>query len=122
MAYTAPTVEDLRKRFPAFSAVGEEPVAGALAEAERMVDASWPVDDRVAGVLLYAAHILTLDGLGTTTEAQLGGFRSLRIGTLSLESATAAAPANASPLLQTSYGRRFAELARRVRGPAILVV
>ncbi|MGA4552373.1 DUF4054 domain-containing protein [Methylorubrum aminovorans] len=122
MAYIAPTAEDLKKRFPAFSAVGADPVAGALQEAERQVDDTWPADDRVTGVLLYAAHVLTLDGLGTSTEAQLAGFRRLKIGSLELESATAAASASSSPLLQTGYGRRFADLAKRVRGPAILVV
>jgi hypothetical protein len=121
MAYTAPTASDLRTRFPAFAAIGDVPVTAALAEAETRVDASWPDALRTAGALYYAAHILTLDGLGTSTEAQLAGFRRLRIGSLELESASAGAAA-ADLLLQTSYGRRFADLARGVSGPGILVV
>lgn len=122
MPYETPTATDMKERFPAFAAVGEKPVEAALREGERQVDESWPADDRVTAVLLYAAHVLTLDGLGTSTEAQLAGFRRLKIGSLELESATAASAASASSLLATSYGRRFVDLIRRVRGPAILVV
>lgn len=121
MAYSTPTAADLKERFPAFSAVADAAITGAIGEAERLTDASWPDDDRTLAVLLYAAHVLTLDGLGTGTEAQLAGFKRLKIGSLELE-ASAPASAVAGSLGQTGYGRRFAELARRLRGPAILVV
>ncbi|PZR88360.1 MAG: DUF4054 domain-containing protein [Stutzerimonas stutzeri] len=121
MAYSTPTADDLKERFPAFSAVADAATDGAIGEAEHLTDASWPDDDRTLAVLLYAAHVLTLDGLGTGTEAQLAGFKRLKIGSLELE-ASAVASVTAGPLGQTGYGRRFAELARRLRGPAILVV
>lgn len=122
MAYDVPTAATLKARFPAFAAVADEAITMAIAEGSGRVDVTWPEMGYQTGILLYAAHVLTLDGLGTSTEAQLAGFRRLKIGSLELESATAAASASSDPLLQTGYGRRFAELARRVRGPAILVV
>lgn len=124
MAWTAPTAADLKARFPAFAAVGDVAIAAALAEAEGRVDGSWSDALRTAGALYYAAHVLTLDGLGTSTEAQLAGFRRLRIGSLELESAASSATsANAADLLRsTSYGRRFAAIAGQVSGPGILVV
>ena len=122
MPYEVPTAANLKARFPAFAAVADEAIVMAITEASGRVDRTWPETDFQPAILLYAAHVLTLDGLGTSTEAQLAGFRRLKIGSLELESATAAASASSSPLLQTGYGRRFAELARQVRGPAILVV
>lgn len=121
MAYSTPTAAELKARFPAFNAVGEPAITSAIGEAERITDAGWPDADRTLGVMLYAAHVLTLDGLGTGTEAQLAGFKRLKIGSLELE-ASASIAAGSGPLYQTGYGRRFAELLRRVRGPAILVV
>lgn len=120
MAWTAPTAADLKARFPAFAAVGDVAVAAALAEAETRVDGSWPDGLRTAGALYYAAHVLTLDGLGDTTEADLVGVRSFRSGALSIEMA-ASGSASDGALGATSYGRRYLDLVRQ-RGPAILVV
>lgn len=121
MAYSTPTAADLKDRFPAFAAVPDGAIDGAIREAERLTDASWQDDDRTLAVLLYSAHVLTLDGLGTGTESQLAGFKRLKIGSLELE-ASASASAATTPMGSTSYGRRFEELMRRLRGPAILVV
>ncbi len=128
MAWTEPTVADVRARFPAFASVPDAAIQPALAEALVQVDATWPDAARTSGALLYAAHILTLDGQGGGVEAEIAkagalGFTSFRSGSLSLDRGTAAGGGGGSsdPLEQTSYGRRFSEMVR-ARFPGVLVV
>ncbi|KMO40162.1 hypothetical protein VQ02_08505 [Methylobacterium variabile] len=111
------TPEAFRARFPAFAAVPDDALAGALAEAASRVGAAWAPADARLGRMLYAAHTLTLDGLGGP-EAELAragaldlkGFRS---GTLHLERRDAPAEALPGTLGLTSYGLRFHEVMRR---------
>ncbi|MGE7415445.1 DUF4054 domain-containing protein [Methylobacterium tarhaniae] len=128
MAWTEPTAADLRARFPAFAGVADAAIALALAEALAQVDDTWPDAIRTSGALLYAAHVLTLDGQGGGVEAEIAkagalGFTSFRSGSLSLDRGAAAGGGSGSsdPLEQTSYGRRFLELVR-ARFPGVLVV
>jgi hypothetical protein len=114
MAYTAPTAADLKSRFPAFAAVADDTITAALNDAARMVDETWTEADFAPARMLYAAHVMTLDGVGKTTEAQLQGFSKLSIGPLSLERATQ--DAQPGELKSTSFGRSFIELRRRNRG------
>ncbi len=125
MAYTPPLAADLIARFPAFAAVPAGAVAAALTEAGTRVDATWTSGDYALGVMLYAAHTLTLDGQGTGAEAALGaagalGLATLRSGALSLEQRAAAGAEAQSLLGATTYGRRFLALLR-VNQPSILV-
>ena len=110
MAYVDPTSDDLKTRYPAFAAVDDDVVDEALLEASTRVGESWPDVDRSVGVKLYAAHLLASDGLGTSSEAQLAGFKSITVGSLKLERDTGSATVTTDSLLSTSYGRRFAEL------------
>lgn len=114
MAYTAPTAADLKSRFPAFAAVADATINDALADAARMVDETWTEGDFAAARMLYAAHLMTMDGLGKTTEAKLQGFSKLSIGPLSIERGTQ--PGAPGELNSTSFGRRFIEMRRRNRG------
>lgn len=120
MAYVDPTPADLKARFPGFVTTPDAAVQGALDEAAGRVDTSWLEADYRIARMLYAAHVLTMDGLGSSTETQLMGFRRIKVSSLELErepgpSATAAA------LTSTSYGRRFLELAGlNFRGPVLV--
>lgn len=121
-----PAPADLIARFPSFAAVGTPILATALAEAAVRVDATWTPGDYPLGVMLYAAHTLTLDGFGSGAEAALGaagalGFQSFRSGSLNLDrGAQPSRDATASTLNETTYGRRFLALLR-VNQPAVLV-
>ncbi|WP_343711904.1 DUF4054 domain-containing protein [Inquilinus sp.] len=128
MAWNPPTPADLKARFPAFAAVSDSVVQGALDEAALQVDETWVSEaDFRLGRLLLAAHILTLDGLGTGAEAEAAaagamGFKRMKSGRLELERFSAAdAGGDGSVLGSTSYGRRFLELLRR-NFPAVAVV
>lgn len=121
MARVAPTRADLKARFPKFAGVDDAIIDAALAEAARLVDDSWPEADYAPGRLLYAAHVLTLDGFGEGTEAQLnaegvGDFQSIRLGSLSLsrfskDAATQTGSATLDVWNSTTYGKRFYALA-----------
>jgi hypothetical protein len=121
MTWTAPTPSDLQKRFLRFSSVDAGVVQTALDEAARMVDASWLEGDRSMGLMLYACHVLTLDGFegatGTVpTGVNIDDFASITSGSLSLTRFPRSGSAENSPsdvLVTTQYGRRFLELLKR---------
>jgi hypothetical protein len=112
----------LKSRFPAFAAVPDDAVAGALAEAAGRVDEAWPPADRDLARLLYAAHVLTLDGLGGPEAdlARMGDLTLVRSGTLQVERRQDGADLPGT-LGRTSYGRRFHEVLLR-NAPGIAVV
>lgn len=123
MAYVQPTAADLLARFATFAAVPGPRLDAAIAEALVRVDATWTERDYRLGVLLYAAHVLTLDGLGTGAEAALAaagalGFGALKSGSLGLERRSAGP--SGGILAETTYGRRFLALLR-ANQPAVLV-
>lgn len=130
MAYTAPTAADLKSRFPAFVNVADATVDIALGDAALMVDDSWnSQEDFTLGRLLYAAHVLTLDGHGSGAEAQAAsagtlGFRSMKSGHLTLErfSSRSGGPAGGriNALELTTYGVRFKALLRPNRSGSVL--
>jgi hypothetical protein len=111
VAYSAPDADALKARFPAFADVADATLEAALVRARRHVDDTWIEDDRAEAEMLYAAHDMTLDGLGATREAQLAGFKRLKLDTLELERQASAG--DPGTLKSTSYGVRFAELRRR---------
>lgn len=123
MAYTAPTAADLKTRFPRFADVADAIVDAALAEAARFVDESWTEGDFKLARMLYAAHTMTLDGLGTGYEAEAAasgstGFTRIKSGSLELSRPDAAAMAVGFD--QTTYGQRFKALLRANKGGAIV--
>ena len=125
MAVSPPTAADLVGRFPTFAAVPAVTVAAALAEAAIRVDASWTAGDYPMGVMLYAAHVLTLDGQGASAESALAaagalGFATLRAGSLELGRRAVTGPDTGNLLTETTYGRRFLALLR-ANQPAVLL-
>ncbi len=125
MTVATPLAADLVGRFSTFAAVPTATLTTALGEAATRVDASWTAGDYALGVMLYAAHTLTLDGQGTSAEAALAaagalGMTTLKAGTLELERRPIAGAAAGNPLVETTYGRRFLALLR-ANQPAVLV-
>lgn len=111
MPYTTPTAAQLKTRYPAFAAVDAAVIDAVILEALSVVDTSWIEADYQPAVMLYAAHLMTMEGVGATTEAQLAGFKSLQVGSLSLtrsDNATAA-----GTLTSTTFGTRFLDYLRR---------
>ncbi len=125
MPFLTPTPADLVARFPAFAAVPTATIAGVIAEARTRVDGTWLPDDAPIALMLYAAHVMTLDGLGTGAEAAAAaagalGFQAMRSGTLSLDRRPVVGPGSPSLLNETTYGRRFLALLK-VNQPAVAV-
>ncbi len=124
MAYTTPTAEDVRARFPGKfedPGVTDLQIAYALGRATRAVDSSWTEGDYQEGLMLYAASFLTTQGLGVMPAGAaegLAGIRSVRSGALSIEFAGAQSAAQMDPALNTVYGRQFAALRVVNRGGA----
>lgn len=121
MAYTQATAADLKAKFPRFDAVADATVESYLTDARRRVDASWTEDDRATGEMLLAAHYMTLEGLGSGTEAEiaaagLGDFKSVRSGQFSFTRGEGSDMAAAGTMKSTSYGRRWLDLAQINRG------
>lgn len=126
MAYTAATPTILKAAFPSFAAVADDTVAYWITRAQRSVDASWTEDDRQMGEMLLAAHLMTLQGLGTGAEASAaaegtGDYKTIRTGSVTLERFDRTSDAAQGQLGSTSYGRQFATLARQnVGGPRVM--
>jgi hypothetical protein len=121
MAYTDPTAAELKVRFPRFADVADETIEVHLEEARRSVDTSWTEGDYAMGQMLRAAHTMTLEGLGTGTEAELAGqgisdFESVRSGSFSFTRAKGSESAASGTIGSTSYGRRWLALAQANRG------
>lgn len=130
MPYVAPTVAELKARYSEFALVPDEKLQLALDDAALRVDTTWREADFKPAQLLYAAHKLTLQGLGTGREAKFAalsaaGISQIKISSLSLsmakEGAYARQPTRSGELESTSYGVMFRELVR-LNFPAILVV
>jgi len=127
MAFTVPTAADLKTRFPAFEACDDQTVDFALAEAAALVDDSWSSQaDFTLGRLLYAAHILTLEGYGSGSEAKTAGgglsaFKTIKSGALTLTRGDDAA-AVAGKVETTTFGQRFTQLQGLNRGGPLLAV
>lgn len=129
MAWTAPTTTELKARFPRFEAGTEPQLQGAIDEALLITGPNWPDAERTLGTMLYAAHVLTLDGVGTGTEAQLnaegvGDFQSIKLGSLSLsrfskDASSSRGSAVLDDLMKSTFGQRFYALAARFAGGPI---
>lgn len=128
MPYTPPTYAQFKARYPRFAAVPEATYDAFLPEALRQVDRTWTEADYQPAVMLYTAHLLTLEGLGTGAEAQVnaqgaGGFKVMRSGSLTLErfSGKDGGAASSDPLDATSYGGQFKALRRQnLAGPRVI--
>lgn len=117
MAFVSPTYANFVVLYPRFAAVPEATFNAFLDKAKLKVGETWLEKDYTTAQELYVAHLMTLEGLGTGTEAELGkeglgGVKALRSGSLSVDFGSGAADAynGYGDLASTSYGRRFADL------------
>lgn len=125
--YTAPGPADFITRFPRFATAPVDAVQAALDEAATRVDTSWVEADYGRAIMLYAAHVLTLDGHGTGSESTLnanglGEFQRIKSGGLEVSRFDRPfTTAFANTLEMSSYGKRFAELQRlNFAGPRVV--
>lgn len=122
MAYVIPTADDLQAAYPEFAAVADGVITPKIAAAVPMVSTDWTEADYTLGIMLYAAHTLSLGGSGTTIATQLAGFKRLKLGPLDIELASAPAGTEAGSLEATPYGVQYLAVAARnaAGGPFIV--
>lgn len=124
MAYTVPSVDDFRDRFPKWtgSVASTSQIARGIARGQRNVDQTWTEGDYAEAILLYAAHWLTLAGVGPdaaagTTQAEAGfGVKKMKTGDHEIEYAGATTLGQAGAIgdyALTVYGVQFAQLRRQ---------
>lgn len=115
MAYIPATVEDVKRRYPAFDPVPDTTVALWLADAAQDC-AAWPDDYRTRGEVLRTAHSLAELGLGA--GAIPAGVSSFKSGTFS--ATVSDNIAGATGFASTVYGREFLSLQRKLFGGPIM--
>lgn len=119
MAFVVPTISTFLGRFPTFQGVDNETLQQVLDESAARVSTNWSEADYTLARMLYTAHILTLDGIGTGVEAKIqaqaaGFFQSISTGSVSINRGSNFGPGKDDSLLSTTtYGMRYRELLRR---------
>lgn len=132
MAWTSPTVDELKARFPLFANVDDSILQLILDEAVADVGVTWVDKDRTPAVLYLAAHLLATQGFAGATgtggggAAITGAIKKRKVGDVETEFAGAAGAGSdgwgSSPFYDsTVYGQMFLRLLRR-NFPAIAVV
>lgn len=120
MAYTLPTVETFKVRFPEMAPVSDALVQIMLNEAIDQVGDAWLERDRARAQMLLAAHNLTLEGEPDRTvsgqaSAGTGLVKSISVGDVRTEFASPVASSGgsvASGYSMTTYGQQFVALMR----------
>lgn len=128
MAWTPPTVEEFKTRYPAFADVADATVQATLDEAVGDVGESWIESDRTPAVLALTAHLLASQGLGVGAggggAAIVGTVKRRKVGDVEVEFAGSGGKSTGGSLdiyRTTSYGLRYLQLMRR-SFPAVAVV
>lgn len=121
MAYENPSADELQAAFPRFAAVADETVEFWLEQARRLVDQSWTEGDYAMGQMLLACHYMTLEGLGSGSEAEinaqgLGDFTSVRSGSFAFTRKGGSDSIAAGAIGSTSYGTRWLAMAKVNKG------
>lgn len=107
MAYTVPTVQDFKDRFPEIAATDPQ-IQAVLNEGAGAVDTSYIEAEYAPAILYYAAHLLIL-GQDIGSGA---GIASESFGPISMSYERG----GASWLSSSSYGQQFALIRLRNRG------
>lgn len=122
MAYVTPTAADIRTAYPEFGAVGDGPINNALQLASMKVDTSWRELPFNLAQKLYAAHVLVMQGLGTSATAGMfrlapGGLKRRKAGDQELEFfGSPPVTGTQAWYLATSYGAQFYNMLREEKG------
>lgn len=121
MAWTPPTPEEFKIRFPGFASVADPTIQAFLDEATGDVGESWIEKDRTPGVLNLAAHLLATqggvqEGLGGGV-AVTGALKRRRVDDVEVEFAGVQSTGSTSSRLAgyrtTAFGQRYLELMAR---------
>lgn len=102
-------------------------IDAVIAEAGSAVSESWIENDYKPAAQYWVAHTLTMQGLGTSTAAQLAGagdFSHIKSGDLELRRGSGSGSGSASeisPYASTQYGKTYLDLRRR-SFPAVYVI
>ena len=92
------TPADVKVRFPGFAAAADATVQAALDEAALLAGTDWTsAPDARLGRLLLTAHILTLDGQGSSAEPPPETSATTRSSAVRPETVASSARAAASP-------------------------
>jgi len=124
MPYTAPTIADLKVRFPAFASVGDPLLTLVLNEAIGAIGPEWLERDRAPAQLYYAAHMLASEGAADGgISAVAGPVKRDKVGDVETEfaSVTSGAVGDTAAFGSTEYGRRYLRLLR-LNFPGVAVV
>jgi hypothetical protein len=116
MAYSPPSLAELKTRYPAFAATADATIQYWLTDAERFVDTSWAEGDYAPAIMALAAHNMALAGLGSTNGAGAipAGVTRFKSASIDVTISEAAAGAQAKGgYAATVYGREFQQLQRR---------
>lgn len=135
MALTPPLASVFTGRYPEFSSVGAGLLNAVLAEAPSYVDESWLSGDQQQAMMLYAAHVLAVEGEparsnavanGTAAASQspalTGGVDSVKVGDVAIKygsnnggasSGAAGFDGADDAFASTVYGQRFLMLRDR---------
>jgi len=121
MAYTIPTAADLKALYPAFADVADVTVDAHINKAAtQAVDTSWPEAEYSPAIIDYAAHTMSLAGLGAQTEVESyarAGVTGIRSGNFSANfSDRKVGRASSGGLDATSYGQSYKRALKRVKG------
>lgn len=129
MAYTEPTPETFKARYPEFTPVSDALIQLMLNDAVAEVGETWVEKDRARAQMLLVAHWLTMEGEPGRTEtgqgaAGTGAIKRDKVGDVETEFATfgsGSQTAGSGTYMQTAYGQEFLALMRR-NFPAVAVV
>ena len=116
------SLADFLSRFAEFDCVDYTKINGVLAEAALFTDTTWG-EAEALGSMLYAAHALSSQGLGSgaaSAASANSGIRSRSSGSHKIEY-TDTQGGIENHYFATPYGRQFADLKARV-SPAIISV
>lgn len=127
MAYTVPTLETFRARFPIFSDKDDTMIELIIAEAAGKVDQSWLERDYAPAILYLAAHMVATDNSGEGEAVEVGDTGSISsesFGGMSIAySRSVQVTTNElhAEYNRTSYGRRYLALLRANFPPVVSI-
>lgn len=116
MAYVRPTPAEFKAKYPAFADVPNATIQSYLDDSP--VDECWLETDYAKAIMLWAAHTMTVNGIGSDEIGIAGaaGLSRLKSGTLDVSFKDSSTDDGMGGYGGTAYGRQFYELLRANRG------
>lgn len=118
MAWTLPTAAEVKAAIAALADVADDDVNASLALAEAEVLGTLPSQViYTRAVNLYVAHDLTVQGLGSSPEAQMAETGSLQSVSDGAVSFTRKSSNSDDTMMLTTFGARYRDLVRKYQTP-----